>query len=258
MMWVNPIPNFTSARLGAFDYPVIELVPPDVPEWYVSNMDPGTPLLEELYGKLGNPEEQQGLPRLREIPPGGEDPRPEGFDAIIHLDQPATIDHIGRLSGTMVHDLADEKHTAKITFHAVPVLGGASIELCSSIEFDLNPDTLDPDRPLNPGGYGWAFWRPGSHLELMLLALVNFTPKELGMIADQTYRLVVDWNFYHKVEPDQLECEPFHGFCDSISFHITTALQQEIPNVLPPPPGQLRQQSPPSAPRQTRPVRNRS
>lgn len=232
MMWVNPIPGFTSQRLGAFDYPVIaptDPADPGWPEWYVPNMDPGTPLTEELYGTLGTPREQQGLPRLREIPSGGEDPDYPGFDAIIHLNEMATIDHIGRLSGSMVHDLADLEHTVKVTFHAVPVLGGAAIQLCDTIEFDLEPDVVDVTRPPAPGGFGWAFWRAtDNYNELMLLAMVNFTPNLLGMVEDGTYRLVVDWNFYHKVEPDQLECEPFHGFCDSISFHLTAATQRPI------------------------------
>lgn len=223
MLGLNPVGPMGITKFGSFDFPLgIQA------DTCKGNVDPGPhlPVIEEWYGKMGNPRRQQGWPCIMENRPEVEDPAVAPWiDMLIDVDNEAVIFHTGRLSGDMVLELADNTHTSIVTAYAVPYKTGNSLPLYR-LEQPLEPKpTKEPNV--------W-FWHSSRELIYTLRVLL---PKPLtadveatqgvglvkrhGFAQGEVYKLLVEWEFYHTIPATgQRHLEPFAGFDDSVTFKV--------------------------------------
>lgn len=205
MGWVEPI-RLNVNKIGMFDFPC-GIQTKDC----LGNVDPGTPLMEELYGKLGSPGREQGLPVIKETSPEPEDPKMKPYiDAILDINHPISIFHTGRLSGSMVIELADNTHFSKVKVHAVPYKHGDAVRIFEEEK------TLEP-KPQTANEWYWL-----SENELVYTLSTTFRPtaRETKLEVGEVYRLLIEWEFSHLVAGRGRHNEPFSGFDDSISFKV--------------------------------------
>lgn len=217
MMWVSPQAGASCTDIACFDFPVLDqkLMSPDCK----SNVAPAHTLMEHLYASFGKPGRDQGLPCLVEKAPGLEDPnKAPWLDAIIHMDEVAVLFHTGRLSGDMADHFANAENEVRVTIRAVPVGGG-------DVQILVDQKSIGMAPAAGPVANNWYWYHDPTYpasKELVCTIKQEFTPTETGTKPwklNETYKLVVDWNFYYNKKP-----ELFHGFDDTISFHVSEKL----------------------------------
>lgn len=210
MTGLNPVGMMGITKLGSFDFPVKVHANGCLP-----NVDPQGihPHIETWYGQFGDPKRQQGWPVIIEDTPEVEDPNVAPWiDMIIDIDQPATIYHTGRLSGSMAVEVADNTHYSRIIAHAVPYKGGSAVQL-----LDV---TQQMSATTNQANH-WFWYTNGAKHELVQTRQISFDPAQM-LKAGEVYKLLIEWEFYHEVNGTRHH-EPFCGFDDSITFKVNEA-----------------------------------
>lgn len=220
MTFVNPMASQPNAL--NFDFPVLPVVPAGT---FPNVAPPHHPPEEQAwYGNLGVPPRPQGLPCLREATPGIEDLPvvTPWIDTIIHMGQQAIICHTGRLSGVVAPWALAPNAQLNITLRAVPVGGGQVI----TIPVPNNPILLNPGQPGVTIPNDWYWFTPpvgAGNQELVCVIRAPFTPTAPAWLLNETYKLIIDWNFTSTVL-GPMGPMPVHGFDDSIAFHIMPPL----------------------------------
>ncbi|RMF60747.1 MAG: hypothetical protein D6743_14520 [Calditrichaeota bacterium] len=208
-MWVNPLPRLYAHKLLFFDFPADYRARRCFPN---VNVEP--PEIEELYGRLGSPPKQQGHPCIMETFPEAEDPSryyPPYQDQIIDIDRSATINHTGRLSGSFIKFLANDKFRSIVRLDAHPLTYNGDVISLATIPQSLNPGANAANT--------WFWLDPKTRRELIFTAHVTFDPAKY-LKAGHVYKLISRWEFWD-VGVKPYERLPMSGFSEVISFSVS-------------------------------------
>ncbi len=210
-MFVNPAPGMTASHVLQFDFPADYHGKGCLP-----NINIRPPGIEQMYGKLGTPQKEQGNPCICESIPEAEDPQIKPFqDQVLDIDKEIQIDHTGRLSGSFVRYLASSNYHSKVSMYAHPVSpgGGSPIPL-DGREVDLTPAGAS-------GANVWYWLDPTTRKELLYTAHAVINPERVGLNKENVYKLVCHWSFWdHSIKPS--ERMPMSGFDEAVSFEVIT------------------------------------
>lgn len=214
--FVNPSPNMPLSHMLAFDFPVLEN------EYRaascLANINLRAPVTEKLYGKLGDPKQEQGHPCIREFGLAGqlgiedEDPGIEPYqDQVVDIERGIKIDHTARLSGSFARYLACDRFYSKVRMFAHPLAPaeGNPVLLYEKV-VSLEPATNGPNV--------W-FWKDASRKELLYTAHAEVIARE-KLDQEQVYKLITKWEFYEKIDEQRGERMPISGFDEAVTFEV--------------------------------------
>lgn len=240
--FVNPSPNLKVEGFLFFDFPCeyigegVASAPISAGSGHYSavgcfgNVNLAAPITERLYGKLGNPQLEQGHPFMREYDPSAaivrEAEDPESHDQVVDIDRGIQIDHTGRLSGSFIEAISSKPYFSQVIVSAVSV---APVEaVTASIPLHTIRTWLEPQAEA-PNVW---FRRAGTTTnELLFSAHVMIdSPLQMGFIPESVYKLVYQWKFYKCTDvpyPDEVP-EPgrnterlgISGFDEAIAFEV--------------------------------------
>ena len=212
-MSINPLPNLKVSHLLLFDYPADYHAKGTLPN---INIEP--PGIEQMYGKLGTPAKEQGHPLIKEAKPEAEDPAVRPFqDQTLDIDRKVLINHTGRLSGSFVRYIANDKCASIVKLYATPVAPATGI----SLPIDEQKQPLTPQ---TDAANVW-YWRNATDRnELLYTVQAEFKPKDKGFKPEVVYTLVSKWEFWD-YSGDRAERMPISGFDEGVTFEIISATQ---------------------------------
>jgi hypothetical protein len=192
--FVNPSPKMSVSHFLSFDFPVYKNE--YVAKKCLPNINIDAPAIEQLYGKLGYPKQEQGHPCIREYPLAGqpvveaEDPNVAPFqDQVLDIERGIQINHTGRLSGTFARYLACDRFYSRVRIFAHPL---APSEGNPVVLYDK---TVSLEPQANAANV-W-FWKDATRSELLYTAHADVYTKKL-LKQEQIYKLIVKWEFYEK------------------------------------------------------------
>lgn len=211
-MFVNPLPGLRADRIIQFDFPSNDQryrAPGTLMNYHTDH-----PAIEHVYGFLGTPPKHQGHPVVKEATPGAEDPTILAQqDQIVHLEQEMVIYHTGRLSGSFVNLLADDRFKSVVKLIAVPETNEPS-QILYEEEVDLAPQPPD----VNVWFYGGETMK-----ELLYTAQAQFKPEDKNLKAETVYRLLAKWEFWDYTDPNNRQRMLISGFDDAVAFEVISA-----------------------------------
>lgn len=211
-MFVNPVPGLHAKHYLQFDFPV------HGHEYAAQhtrpNIDLLAPAIEQLYGKLGTPEREQGNPFMAEYRPEIEDPRVYPYqDQIVDIDREVTIYHTGRLSGSFVPFIANNQFESTVRIDAIQNQSATTVSI----------DTIA--QGLTPGANQRNTWfwlnNPNKYApELIFTACTKFCPQEKGLIAGELYKLNIRWEFRYLGYKKPIRTG-ISGFDETVAFQVS-------------------------------------